>query len=171
MGVMTQYESAIIRQPLTDISFLEANVWGMVFYAAKLNEEEHPSNLIGVHLYEFVGHLLVFLRHAIDLFRLTGLVGLILIEASLQSIRDRKWIYAHQPIPGTLIGTTRPPSGLDDELALSVPTTVENLRENPNGVAMDILRSIFFSLDWGDIVDSQAKLETLIQQGHHFNRG
>ncbi|SRR6266700_187766 len=169
-GVMTQHESAIIRQPLNDISFLEANIWGMVFYAVRLDEDVHPGGLSGIHLYEFVGHLLIFLQHANDLFQHTGLVGPILIEAFLQSIRDRKWLYAHQPIPGiSPIGTTRPPSGIDDEFALSVPTTVEKLRESPDEVAMEILRSIFFSLDWGSIVDSQAKLQTLIQQGHSFN--
>jgi hypothetical protein len=171
-GVMTQNESAIIRQPLTDVSFLEANIWGMVFYAERLDEEIHPGNLTGIHLYEFVGHLLILLRHANDLFRLTGLVGPILIEASLQSIRDRKWVYAYQPIPGIApVGATRPPSGLDDEFVLSVPTTVEELRENPDGVAMEIVRSIFFSLDWGGLVDTEAKLKTLIQQGHRFNGG
>jgi len=103
-------------------------------------------------------------------FRLSGLVGSILIEASLQSIRDRKWVYAYQPIPGTApVGRTRPPSGIDDEFALSVATTVEELREGPDGVAMELVRSIFFSLDWGGLVDTQAKLETLIRQGHGFN--
>lgn len=169
-GVMTQYESAIIRQPLNEISFLEANVWGMVFYATRLDEEEHPRNLSGIHVYGFVGHLLKFLQHANDLFRLTGLVGPILIEASLQSIRDRKWVYAHQPIPESApIGTTRPPSGLDDEFTLPVPTTVEHLCESPDAVAMEIVRSIFFALDWGGLVDTSTKVETLIRQGHNFN--
>jgi hypothetical protein len=36
---------------------------------------------------------------------------------------------------------------------------------------MELLRSIFFSLDWASVVDSQEKLETLIQQGRHFNGG
>jgi hypothetical protein len=52
-----------------------------------------------------------------------------------------------------------------------VPTTVESLREHTDAVAMEIVRSIFLSLDWGDLVDSQAKVETLIQQGHYFNKG
>ncbi len=174
--MMTQYESAIIRQPLNMVSLLEANVWGMVFYATRLDEMDHPghrgSALTGIHLYEFVGHLLLFLRHANDLFRRTGLIGSILIEASLRSIRERKWVYARELIPGmSPMGTTRPPSGLDDEFALSVPTTVEFLREKSDEVAMEIVRSIFFSLDWGDVVDSQEKLKTLIQQGRQFDGG
>jgi hypothetical protein len=175
-GLMTQYESAIIRQPLNNVSLLETNVWGMVFYAARLDETDHPSNsknaLTGIHLYEFVGYLLMFLKHAADLFRRTGLIGPILVDASLRSIRDRRWVFAHQFVPGmTPIGTTRPPSGIDDEFALSVPTTVEHLSANLNSVAMEILRSVFFSLDWSGLVDTQEKLETLIQQGHYFNRG
>jgi hypothetical protein len=173
-AMMSQYESAIICQPLNKVSLLEANVWGMVFYATRLDEVDHPNNrgaaLRGIHVYEFVGNLLKFLEHANDLFRHTGLAGSILIEASLLAIRDRKWVYARQLAPGMpTMGTTRPPSGLDDEFALAVPTTVEFLRENPDAVANEIVRSIFFALDWGDIVDSQDKLDTLLQQGQNFN--
>jgi hypothetical protein len=59
---------------------------------------------------------------------------------------------------------------LDDAFGLSVPTTVENLRDKPDDIAIELLRSIFFSLNWSDLVDTQAKLETLIRQGHEFNR-
>jgi hypothetical protein len=60
-------------------------------------------------------------------------------------------------------------SGLDDAFGLSVSTTVENLREKPDDVAIELLRSIFFSLNWSDLVDTQAKLVDLIQKGHGFN--
>jgi schlafen family protein len=170
MGVMTQFESAIIRQSFVEPSFLEANVWGMVFYAVALNEESHPSSLEGIHLGEFVGHLLLFLQHASDLFQLTGLIGSILINTSLLSIRDRKWLYPQQVAPGMpSFGAVRPPSGLDDALALSVSTTVENLRENPESIAMELLRSIFFSLDWRGLVADETQLGELIHYGHKFN--
>jgi schlafen family protein len=170
MGVMTQFESAIIRQPFVEPSFLEANVWGMVFYAVALNEKNHPSSLEGIHLYEFVGHLLLFLEHVSDLFQLTGLIGSILIETSLLSIRDRKWLYPQQVAPGMpSVGTVRPPSGLDDAFALSVLTTVENLRQNPENIAMELLRSIFFSLDWSDLIADETQLGELIHYGHRFN--
>ena len=169
-GVMTQFESAIIRQPFVEPSFLEANVWGMAFYGVALNETGHPSDLEGIHLYEFVGHLLLFLRHANDLFERMGLVGPILVETSLWSIRDRKWIYAQQIAPGMpSVGTIRPPSGLDDAFALSVSTTVEDLCENPENVATELLRSIFFSLDWSGLVGNETELGNLIYHGHKFN--
>lgn len=170
MGVMTQFESAIIRQPFVEPSFIEANVWGMVFYAVGLYEKEYPHDLKGIHVYEFVGHLLLFLQHANDLFGRTGLVGPILIETSLQSIRDRKWVFAQQLVAGmSPVGTVRPPSGIDDQFALSVSTTVENLRENPESVAMELLRSIFFSLDWSGLVANETQLGKLISDGHRFN--
>lgn len=177
-GVMTQFESAIIREPFVEPSFIEANVWGMVFYGVALNEKQYfrqigsrrTDDVEGIHVYEFVGHLLMFLRHANDLFQLMGLTGPILIEASLQSMRDRKWVYAQQVVPGMpSVGTTRPASGLDDEFALSVSTTVENLRENPEDVAIELLRSIFFSLDWSNLIDGQTKLGNLLHDGHRFN--
>jgi len=170
MGVMTQFESAIIRQPFVEPSFLEANVWGMLFYAVALNEKNHPSSLEGIHLGEFVGHLLLFLKHASNLFQLTGLIGSILIETSLLSIRDRKWLYPQQVAPGMpSFGAVRPPSGLDDAFALSVLTTVENLRQNPENIAMELLRSIFFSLDWNGLIANETQLGELIHYGHRFN--
>jgi hypothetical protein len=170
MGVMTQHESAIVRQPLTDLSLFEANIWGMLFYVTELDEKEYTKHLSGIHAYSFVGHLLLFLRHASDLFRLTGLNGPILVEASLQAIKDCKWVYAHSIAEGfPSQGATKLISGLDDAFGLSVSTTVENLREKPDDVAIELLRSIFFSLNWSDLVDTQGKLETLIRRGHEFN--
>jgi hypothetical protein len=169
MGVMTQLESAIIRQPFVEPSFLEANVWGMVFYATGLYEKEYPDSTKGVHVYEFVGHLLLFLRHANDLFEHIGLVGPILIETKLSSIRDRTWVYAQQISHTTSIGATRPPSGLDDEFAFALSTTVEHLHQNPANVAVELLRSIFFSLDWSALVANEAELNKLIEIGHRFN--
>jgi hypothetical protein len=169
-GVMTQFESAIIRQPFVEPSFLEANVWGMVFYGVGLYEKEYPDETKGIHVYEFVGHLLLFVRHANDLFERTGLIGPILIETRLWSISDRKWVFAQQVGPGMpSVGTVRPPSGIDDEFALSVSTTVESLRENPTNVAVELLRSIFFSLDWRGLVADEAQLTKLIQDGYRFN--
>jgi hypothetical protein len=172
MGVMTQHESAIVRQPLTDLSFLEANVWGMVFYVEGLDEEEYARNLSGILLSGFVGHLLIFLQHASELLRLIGLAGPILVEVSLHAIRNRKWVYARSIAPGVgPVNTIKPASGLDDAFGLSVPTTVENLREKLDDVAMELLRSIFFSINWADLVDSEKKLEVLVRQGHDFNGG
>jgi Putative DNA-binding domain len=170
MGLMTQHESTIVRQPLTDLSLFETNIWGMAFYVTTLDEKEYTKHVSGIHAYSFVGHLLLFLRHANDLFGLTGLAGPILVEASLQAIRDCKWVYAASIAEGfPSYPTTKQISGLDDVFGLSVSTTVEKLREKPDDVAIELLRSIFFSLNWSDLVDTQRKLETLIGQGHGFN--
>jgi len=66
-------------------------------------------------------------------------------------------------------GAVRPPSGLDDAFALSVLTTVENLRQNPENIAMELLRSIFFSLDWSGLIANETQLGELIHYGHKFN--
>src|SRR5258708_16871492 len=125
MGVMTQHESAIIRQPLTDVSLFEANIWGMVFYVTELDEKEYTRHLSGIHAYSFVGHLLLFLRHAIDLFKLTGLAGPILVDASFRAIRDPKLVYAGSIAEGfPSIGPTKQASGRAEPSTLSTPTPV-----------------------------------------------
>jgi hypothetical protein len=170
MGVMTQHESAIIREPIGDLSFFEANVWGMVFYAMRLVEKEYTEHATGVHLYAFVGHLLLFLKHASDVFRAIGLVGPIFVDASLRGIRDGQWVFAKSIAMGIApIAANKPISVLDESFGLSVATTVEDLREKPDEVVAELLRSIFFSLNWSDLVDTPTKLETLINQGEEYN--
>jgi Putative DNA-binding domain len=172
LGVMTQHESAIIREPLTDLSFFEINVWGMLFYVTKLDEKAYTDKVSGIHVYAFVGHLLMFLQHANDLLQLMGATGSMLVETSLKDIRDRQWLYAQTIGSGIApVGSSKPISGLDDAFALSVSTTVEILRERPDDILMELLRSIFFSLNWADLTDTEGKLQSLIQDGRRFNCG
>ncbi len=170
MGVMSQHESAIIRQPLVDLSFFEANIWGTVFYVMQLDEKQYTEHASGIHVYAFVGHLLLFLKHASDVFREIGLSGPILVDASLRAIRDCQWVYAKSIAQGIApVAANKPISALDDSFDLSVTTTVEELHEKPDDVVAELLRTIFFSLNWGDLVDTKAKLETLTKQGHEYN--
>ncbi len=170
MGVMTQHESAIIRQPLVDLSFFEANVWGMAFYVMALDEKQHTERISGIHVYGFVAHLLLFLKHASDVFRSIGLLGAVVVSASIRGIRGSQWVYAKSMMEGMMpIATNKPITSLDDSFDLSVSTTVEDLRENPDNVVAELLRSIFFSLNWGDLVDTPEKVVTLTKLGHEYN--
>jgi hypothetical protein len=170
MGVMTQHESAIIRQPLVDLSFFEANIWGMVLYEMQLDQKQYTQHASGIHVYAFVGHLILFLRHATDVFGAIGLVGPILVNASLRAIRGCQWVYAKSIALGIApVAANKPISALDDSFELSVSTTVEDLREKPDDVVAELLRTMFFSLNWADLVDTPKKLETLTNQGHEYN--
>jgi hypothetical protein len=167
---MTHHESVIVRRPITDVSIFEANVWGLLYYVAELEEKSYTEKLSGIHLYAFVGHLLVFLQHGNEVFRRTGMSGSILVEASLSSIIERQWVHAEAVAPGyPSFGVNRPMSLLDDAFGISLSTTVENLREEPDEIAAELLRQILFALNWSDLVDSEAKLKVLLDQGRTFN--
>jgi len=169
MGIMTQFESAIIRQPFVEPSYLEANVWGGVFYGVELNENLRTQDLVGIHLYEFVGHLLMFLTHAKDFFGLSGMTGAVLITTALQGISQRRWVYPQEIAAGMSIGATRQPSGLDDAFGLSTSSSVEALSADTDSITGDLLRTIFFSADWNSLIEKDSDRERLVKGGHSFN--
>ncbi len=160
-GVISQHESAVILQPARQLSIFEANIWGMLFYGTQI--DGNHSGQIGIHLYEFVGSVLIFIRHAANLVHALGYSGPILIEMTLGSIRAVPWLY---PCEGFL--ESKPGSELDDEVAVSITTTSEALRERPDGLAMDLLRYVFFSVNWPTLVEL-TNLETAVRGGYAFN--
>jgi len=71
---VTQHESVIVLAPaVRQPSIFEANVWGMLFYATAIEGNHYRS--VGIHLGDFVGHILVFLRHAGNMMKAFGYSG------------------------------------------------------------------------------------------------
>lgn len=64
---------------------------------------------------------------------------------------------------------SRPGSPLDDDVAFSVNTTIEEFREKPDRIAMDLLRIIFFSVNWPGIVAKPQDFIALIRKGYKYN--
>ena len=64
---------------------------------------------------------------------------------------------------------SRAGSELDDDVAFSITTTSEALRERPDGIAMDVLRYVLFSVNWPDLAETPQELEDLIRKGYTFN--
>lgn len=159
---MTQHESAVVLRPGRDFSIFEANIWGMLFYGTQIDGDHNGT--FGIHLYEFVGTLMVFLQHAGEMLPALGYTGPILVETALSRILGVQWLHAPQ---GWI--TTSPGSKLDDYVAFSLETTSEVLHETPDAVAMDVLRYVFFSVNWPDLVDTPQKLEELVRSGYKYN--
>jgi hypothetical protein len=63
----------------------------------------------------------------------------------------------------------RPGSELDDDVAFSVTTSSDALSEKPDGVAMEVLRYIFFSANLPDLIDPPHQLEDLVRMGYKYN--
>ena len=166
-AILFQPESAIVLGAARGLSIFEANVWGMLFYVAQIHEDHNGT--LGIHLHQFVGYVLLFVQHAGNMFQTLGYSGPIHVEISLTSLLSTQWLRPEprgmwfSPSPG------RPGSQLDDQITFSLSTTSEALRDKPDGVAMDVLRIVFFSVNWPELVDKQQKLEELVIRGYEFN--
>jgi hypothetical protein len=95
-----------------------------------------------------------------------GYSGPIHIYTALSSIVGIPWLYAASRwfMSGRSFG-----SELDDDLDFSISTTKEDLCEKPDGVAMEVLRYVLFSVNASDLVDTQEKLENQVRMGYEFN--
>jgi hypothetical protein len=162
LDVISQYESAIILEPTGNVSIFEANVWGMLFYGTQIDKNE--SGNPGIHLPQFVGHVLLFIRHATGILQALGYSGPLLVETSLSSILGVPWLYTVHGTP-----SSDPGSELDDDVSFLVTTTTEALLEKADAVAIDVLRTVFFSVNLPDLVDKPPKLEELILRGYDYN--
>jgi hypothetical protein len=161
--VLSQHESAIMLNPTRETSVFEINVWGMLFYAAQIDVNE--SGTSGIHLYQFVGYVLAFIRHSAKMLEAMGYSGPIHITAGLGAIRGIPWL--HAPNRSWLVPTGG--SEFDDEVAFSIGATSEVLHEKPDRVAMDILRYVLFSVNSSDLIDTPQKVEDLVRMGYEYN--
>jgi hypothetical protein len=165
-SIISQHESAIVLNADSadrDFSIFEANVWGMLFYCSRIDRDEHETS--GIHPFEVVGKVLLFIRHAGNLLNTLGYRGPVLIDTTLTSILGVGWLNI---TPRGLI-PNRPGSELDNDVAFSVTTTSDALSEKPDGVAMDVVRYIFFSVNLPDWIDPPLQLEDLVRMGYKYN--
>ena len=63
----------------------------MLFYATVI--EGNPYRSVGIHLDDFVGHILVFLHHAENMMKAFGHSGPLKIEIGLSDILGAQWLY------------------------------------------------------------------------------
>jgi hypothetical protein len=160
--ILSQTESSIVLDAAKGTSFFEVNVWGMLSYGANLRINWNEES--GIHADAFLGYVLFFANHAAKLLQSLGYSGLVDVETVLSPIQNVKWLHEWLRYPVALPG-----SELDNELALVIPTTSLALRERRDGVAMEIFRHIFFSVNLPGFVDSEQKLRQLVQHGYAYN--
>lgn len=165
-GFISQHESIISLRPGSSFSILEANTWGMLYYATEIEQqaqERSVQELGGIHSYQFVGQLLVFLEHAGRVLRGLGYVGPLAIEMKLDGIRNVPWITFDDRM-----AHTGPASQLDDTATFSVETTTDELTKARDTVAMNILRYVFYATNLTDAVGA-AELEAYVKAGYYYN--
>jgi hypothetical protein len=156
--ILSQYESAIVLDAAKGTSFFEANIWGMLFYSARLGVES--QGMAGVNLSAFVGYILFFLRHAAAMLQSLRYLGPVAIEVSLNPLVNVDWLHAWA---GYVQSVATSP--LDDDLTLLILTNSERLRTESDSVAMEVFRHVFFSVNGPGVVDNPE----LIRRGYEFN--
>ncbi len=163
-GVISQHESEITLQAAgkSVISLFEVNTWGLLFYGMELEGDEGGSPAI--HLYRLVGSILLFIQHAGHMLGLMCYSGPIVIDISLDSILHATWVHAPDGIMYTHSG-----SEFDDNLVFSISSTTSELRERPDGLAIDIVRNVLYSVNWSDLIETPTQLETIVLKGYDFN--
>ena len=163
VGFASQHESELVLRPGSAFSLLEANCWGLLFYATELGEENETYQ--GIHVNRFVGNLLVFLRHAREMMKRLGYHGQLMYEVRLQRILGEKWIDFVGPNPAV----DGPASELDDEVTFSIFTSSDELFDRTDAVARDLLRFLFFSTNWPERAQDDRCLVEAIRRGYTFN--
>jgi hypothetical protein len=161
---ISQHESVIILSPAKGMSFLEVNIWGLLFYGVRLDRDVLGGS--GISLVDFVGHLLLYVRHSGQLLRRMGYSGPLHIESSLGPINGVKWYRSARNHAGF---TQSACSELDNTITFSISPTREELADRPDGIALDILRVILFAVNASGVAESQQKLEELIREGFEAN--
>jgi Putative DNA-binding domain len=164
-GFISQHESILSLRPGSHFSMLEANTWGVLFYASEIELEppQQAKVMQGIHSYHFVGQLLVFLEHARVVLGELGYVGPLTVEMRLEAIRGVPWITFEDRM-----AFTGPASQLDDVVTFSVDATADDLANRRDALAMNILRYVFYASNLTDAV-SVSSLEAYVRNGYDYN--
>jgi len=162
--ILSQHESAIVLSPARALSIFEVNAWGMFYYVVRVDEDHNAMR--GIYVRQFVGYLLLFLKHTGQVLKSLGYSGPLEIRIALDALLSVQWLDIQQ---GTWY-SAKPGSELDNDVKFSLSTMREQLSDRPDAIVMELLRYVFFAVNWSDMVNSQQKLEKLIREGKEFNR-
>jgi hypothetical protein len=162
---ITQHESVINLRPGSSFSILEANTWGVLFYASEVELEPPPQakDVQGIHSYHFIAQLLVFLEHARLVLGELGYVGPLAVEMKLEAIRGVPWIVFEDRM-----AFTGPASQLDDAVTFSLESTADELIHRRDALAVNLLRYTFYATNLTDAVNRKA-LEKYVMGGYEYN--
>lgn len=165
-GVISQNESVLVLRPGSNFSLLEASVWGLLAYTSEIEivigrESEGPT---GIHLNQFIGHLLVFSEHAKRILEKSGYIGSLSILINLRNVRGVPWFHFQSGY-----AEEGPKSLLDSDVSIVLEANVTRLLEERDGFVTDMLQEIFFSLNWPDVISTDNQIQQLILSGYDFN--
>ena len=165
---LSQHESALILEADGQTyTLLEANVWGLLFYVCEIELElsvgsNQTAKAKGIHLYALLGRLLVFLEHAHQSYGAMGYDGTLEMRVALERMRGIPFLYSSF---GNFIDEG-PSSQLDDKISFVLSFPSSRLQTNRDAIAADLLRVLFFAVNWPAMVDQDERINALLVLDH-----
>jgi Schlafen, AlbA_2 len=165
---ITAYESVISRDRLSagGTSMFSVDVWGTCFYATQIAVEAQNVagvKINGIHRTGVNGFVVAFLLHAAKILKRLGYFGSLIVRVSLKSVRGIHWLYGTGSAVFNKLG-----SELDKDISFELPEISEVFYSDPYALAARILETTYFSSNWGDQVDSPAKLQSVVNEGFMY---
>lgn len=162
-NILSQHESAIVRNPMLELSLFEVNVWGMLFYCAQVELDQREAGR-GIHRSQFVGNVLLFVRHSGTMLKAMGYSGPTTVVTRLKSMLRVPWLYDAG-------GWLEPTEGseLDDEVSFSITTGAEELLNDPDCVSRNVLKYILFSVNAPHLIEAPDVFNRVIHSGYTYN--
>lgn len=111
-------------------SLLEANTWGMLFFASQI--EERTDIIKGIHLNRFLGNLLAFTKYTAQVLSRLRYTGPLRADIRLDGMRGVKW----QHFTRGAFPEDGPCSELDDTIQFSSETDTDALINGPDALAL-----------------------------------
>lgn len=160
---LNQHESVIILGAGSGFSLIETNVWGQLYYALELERQEGDSK--GIHLHAFLGNFLAFLEYARQMYTRIGFNGSLQFLVRLERILHQPFLYSSRygEIQENLA------SRLDDVVEFEETFSSEAFQTSRDIITSDLLRTIFFALNWAEIAANKTALTTFLTYGYEYN--
>jgi hypothetical protein len=62
-----------------------------------------------------------------------------------------------------------PKAGFDSDITLDLEVSASRLLERRDEVVADVLREVFFAMNWPDVASTTDNVNSLLQEGYGFN--
>jgi len=158
-----QHESIIILDTRGRFEFIEANIWGQFCYAREVEGQGNVGNY--VHVQQLVGALLLYLEHARRMLLEVGFDGTLRFAVGLERVLKRPFFITGYAGQVEKCGC----SILDDEIAFQQDCSSEEFRSSRDRIAVELLRTIFYAVNWPEGVADEASIAGILEMGYKFN--
>lgn len=165
---VTQVDSVLDLRSGHTFGVVEASVWGQLFYACEIEHlaGKDPARAVsGIHLYAFLGHVLVFLEYARTVYRRFGYNGPLLVRCRLRRVRGKRFMY----FPMGNVPELGPSSRVDDDVDVELSLMGTRLDASRDEVAADLFKLLFFALNWAERARDDGLIRDLLGKAAYYN--